>query len=249
MAALTIGTLAFAQTSSPGVDLAWSAPAQCPSRAAVLGEIQSILEGGAASTHAVLATAAVERDGPRWRVALSIRSDQGSGVRALDADSCAALASAVALIVALAVDPTRRALPRRMTRWPRSRRRRPMTSSRRRISCATPTRRRARGIPYARSRSSTSTPVASPGASSAKSVTQSVCSRSARRAGPPTPTRQRNDSSPRGPAPRWPVASDRRAAGPESWRVDFGDLFLTVRPQRRPRRDKRLLRCLRKGIT
>jgi hypothetical protein len=111
VAALTIGTLAFGQASSPGVELAWSAPAQCPSRAAVLGEIQSILAGGAASTHAVQATAAVERDGPRWRVALSIRSDQGSGVRALDADSCAALASAVALIVALAVDPTRHALP------------------------------------------------------------------------------------------------------------------------------------------
>lgn len=111
MVALTIGTLAFGQASAPGVDLAWSAPAQCPSRAAVLGEIQSILEGGAASAHAVQATAAVERDGPRWRVSLSIRSDQGAGVRALDADSCAALASAVALIVALAVDPTRRAIP------------------------------------------------------------------------------------------------------------------------------------------
>jgi len=41
-------------------------------------------------------------------VELAIQSDQGSGERSLEADSCAELASAVALIVAVAVDPTRR---------------------------------------------------------------------------------------------------------------------------------------------
>jgi len=115
---MTAGVVAFAQSTSPGspasstspgVALAWSAPAECPSRAAVLGEVRAILEGGAASAHSVEAAATVERAGQRWRVALTIRSDQGSGVRSLDADSCEALASAVALIVALAVDPTRRA--------------------------------------------------------------------------------------------------------------------------------------------
>jgi hypothetical protein len=113
-AVMTVGFVASAQpTSGPslGVELAWTAPVECPSRAAVLGQVRAILEGGAASAHAVEATATVERAGPRWRVALTIRSDQGSGVRSLDADSCEALGSAVALIVALAVDPTRRAPP------------------------------------------------------------------------------------------------------------------------------------------
>lgn len=110
---MTAGLVAFAQpttATSPGVELAWTAPVDCPSRAAVLAEIRGILAGGAASAHAVEAAATVERAGQRWRVALTIRSDQGSGVRSLDADSCEALASAVALIVALAVDPSRRAV-------------------------------------------------------------------------------------------------------------------------------------------
>jgi hypothetical protein len=77
----------------------------------VLAEIQTILEGSAASAHRVEAAATVSGDGGRWHVALTVRSDQGSGVRSIDADSCAALGSAVALIVALAVDPTRRPPP------------------------------------------------------------------------------------------------------------------------------------------
>jgi hypothetical protein len=111
-AGMTVGVAAFAQPTSPtspSVDLAWSAPAECPSRSAVLGEIQAILEGSAAPAHPVEATAAVERAGQRWRVALTVRSAEGSGTRSIDADSCTALGSAVALIVALAVDPTRRA--------------------------------------------------------------------------------------------------------------------------------------------
>ncbi|GAC1555598.1 MAG: hypothetical protein NVS3B10_16470 [Polyangiales bacterium] len=105
---MTLDVAAFAQPASNAVDLAWSAPAECPPRAAVLAEVQAMLEGSAASVHPVAAAAAVERAGQRWRVALTIRSDQSSGARSIDADSCAALASAVALIVALAVDPTAR---------------------------------------------------------------------------------------------------------------------------------------------
>lgn len=106
---VAVGAAAAAQGTPASVDLAWSAPAECPSRAAVLGEVRGILEGGA--PHPVDARAVVTRAGQRWHVELAIRSDQGSGERSLDADSCAELASAVALIVALAVDPTRRATP------------------------------------------------------------------------------------------------------------------------------------------
>ena len=46
---------AFAQqgATAPNVDVAWSAPAGCPSRAAVLAEVQTILEGGTATAHPV----------------------------------------------------------------------------------------------------------------------------------------------------------------------------------------------------
>lgn len=107
-AVMTAGVVALGQQASPSVELAWTAPPECPSRAAVLAEVRTLLEGGAASAHPVEATAVVERAGPRWRVELTIRSDQGSGARSLGADSCLALGSAVALIVALAVDPSRR---------------------------------------------------------------------------------------------------------------------------------------------
>ena len=122
VATLAAAAAASAQGTPSNVDVAWSAPLECPSRAAVLGEVRAILEGGAktgpqsppppASTpHPVDARAVVTRTGQGWHVELAIRSDQGSGERSLDADSCAELASAVALIVALAVDPTRRAAP------------------------------------------------------------------------------------------------------------------------------------------
>ena len=114
-ATLFAAVLASAQGTAPSIDLTWSAPAGCPSRAAVLAEIQTILEGSIATAHPVDARAAVTRTGARWHVELAIRSDQGSGERTLDADSCAELGSAVALIVALAVDPTRRPPPKEPT--------------------------------------------------------------------------------------------------------------------------------------
>ena len=110
VAMLCVVAAASAQATAPSVDVTWSAPVECPSQAAVLGEVRSILEGSTVTAHPVDARAAVTRTRKGWHVELAIRSDQGSGERSLDADSCAELASAVALIVALAVDPTRRAL-------------------------------------------------------------------------------------------------------------------------------------------
>lgn len=114
MAILPVATAASAQGTAPqgtppNVDVAWSAPPECPSRASVVAEVRTILEGSTVTAHPVGARAAVTRTKQGWHVELAIQSDQGSGERSLDAGSCTELASAVALIVALAVDPTRRA--------------------------------------------------------------------------------------------------------------------------------------------
>jgi hypothetical protein len=93
---------------APDVELGWSAPAGCPDRAAVEREIRALLQGSPAARHAVVARGTVTGGAGKWHVDLAIRTGEGSGERSFEAGSCAELASAVALIVALAVDPSRR---------------------------------------------------------------------------------------------------------------------------------------------
>jgi len=105
----SLARFAYAQEPASKVELAWTAPSVCPDRAAVEREIYVLLQGSMAPRNAVAARAAVTRVGDRWHVDLAIRTGQGSGERAFEASSCAELGSAVALIVALTVDPSRRA--------------------------------------------------------------------------------------------------------------------------------------------
>lgn len=86
--------------------LTWNAPAGCPSGAAVRGQVERIL--GGATNHRVVARADVTEAAPAdWSVHLVTDVDGARGERTLDANSCASLANATALIVALAVDPSR----------------------------------------------------------------------------------------------------------------------------------------------
>lgn len=96
------------EASSPNVELAWTAPPQCPDRAVVEREVRALLQGSTVTGNAVVAGASVTREREKWHVDLVIRTGQGSGERSFEAASCAELASAVALIVALTVDPSRR---------------------------------------------------------------------------------------------------------------------------------------------
>ena len=107
-AMVSVAAFALAQEPPSNVELAWSAPAECPGRASVEREIRANLAGSTVAGNAVVARASVARAGDKWHVDLAIRSGQGSGERSFDAASCAELASAVALIVALTVDPSRR---------------------------------------------------------------------------------------------------------------------------------------------
>ncbi len=103
----TVSDVAQARAAE-GVSLSWTAPPSCPTRDDVLLDVESILRDSGAR-HGVDATAVVTRaaSGDRWSVELAISSHQGAGERVFDASSCEQLARAVALIVALAVDPTR----------------------------------------------------------------------------------------------------------------------------------------------
>jgi hypothetical protein len=88
------------------VNLIWNAPPDCPGRDAVLTDVQRILDGP--TTRTVVAQADVTKLAPEhWSVHLVTSVDGAPGDRTLDANSCASLAAATALILAWTVDPTK----------------------------------------------------------------------------------------------------------------------------------------------
>lgn len=89
------------------VDLVWEAPGSCPRGAAVSAEIVRLVPPKQGRP-TLRATAYVRRLGERWSVTLTTEH----GERHLEAESCAALGDAVALILALAIDPTTKPLAR-----------------------------------------------------------------------------------------------------------------------------------------
>ena len=100
---------ARADDDARAVTLRWTAPAECPDGAYVQGEIARLLGGQAQGTDAhVDATAvATHPAGGSWHVDLVTHTASSKGARALDADSCRALADATALILAMMVNPTK----------------------------------------------------------------------------------------------------------------------------------------------
>jgi hypothetical protein len=98
-----------------GVDelaLAWDAPASCPDEAYVERKVASLLgESAPAERRAIRARAEIthEEDGS-WRVELATDVGESSGHRVIAAESCRAVADAVALVLALAMDAERRSL-------------------------------------------------------------------------------------------------------------------------------------------
>jgi hypothetical protein len=96
-------TPAFAQSKQDGVGpIAWQAPEGCPSSGDVQRELARLL--GERRDAAVSARAVVTH-GAAWTVTLETELAGRRGQRSIEAASCAALADATALIVALMVDP------------------------------------------------------------------------------------------------------------------------------------------------
>jgi hypothetical protein len=106
---------AFGETPTSGrIELSWSAPTECPTEADVSSEVGSLLRASA-TTGLVEAHAMVTRSTREagWHVELAIRTESGAADRSFDAGSCHELGSAVAFIVAMTVDPSRRPLEER----------------------------------------------------------------------------------------------------------------------------------------
>ena len=80
----------------------WEAPAGCPDDAAVESRIAALVGD---PTIVTPATAKVQQRGDRYEVELVTWIDGGSQRRALAATSCDALADAVAVVIAVALDP------------------------------------------------------------------------------------------------------------------------------------------------
>jgi hypothetical protein len=105
---LLLCTAAFAAPASAGVELVWSAPPGCPREAAVRAEVERLVGRGArAGAEApVHAAALVTYDQRRWRATIAITgADASPRQREIEGETCAQVADAAAVIVALAIDP------------------------------------------------------------------------------------------------------------------------------------------------
>ena len=111
-AVLSLPRAAAADTSSTNpVDFVWDAPLECPTTATILMEVAKI-SSTAPSTRKWRARASVERGaGGVWALHLSTEVDGRQDTRDFSAASCADLAATAAVVLAVAIDPTRVAAP------------------------------------------------------------------------------------------------------------------------------------------
>src|SRR5580765_4757874 len=87
------------------VALDWDAPEGCPPREGVAREVNRLL-GGAAGAEVLAARASITRDDGGFRVALSTEWRGVHGERAIAARSCEELADAIAIVLALTIEPS-----------------------------------------------------------------------------------------------------------------------------------------------
>lgn len=85
-------------------ELRWTAPAGCPSEAAVQQRLHELL-GEEALRSDVTADGQVRREGERWVLELSLRDAARSSTRRMSARDCETLAQAAALVLATFVEP------------------------------------------------------------------------------------------------------------------------------------------------
>jgi hypothetical protein len=104
LAVWLVAAAAQAQLPATGADLAWNAPSSCLSREAVLGETARLL-AAAARRIPLRARADVAREGDgQWTATLSVSAGGATSQRVLRAESCQGIASAVAVVLAVAIE-------------------------------------------------------------------------------------------------------------------------------------------------
>ncbi|HEX6273407.1 MAG TPA: hypothetical protein VFZ53_10210 [Polyangiaceae bacterium] len=95
-----------ARAAPRGLELVWSAPEGCPSQAEVVAAVERLVGGPEAVLGRPLrADARVERSGERFRLALDWSTAAASAVRIVEGSTCAEVAQAAAVVIALAADP------------------------------------------------------------------------------------------------------------------------------------------------
>lgn len=104
---------ASARAQDEGLRLAWSAPAGCPTRDEVRTATLRGVDRGKMLPGTLNAEASVEQLGPQsWRVRLRTRRGDQAGEREIEGPTCAGVADATAVVLALAlVPPTTIAAP------------------------------------------------------------------------------------------------------------------------------------------
>ena len=97
--------LAFGQTlpQVPGLVLDWPSLPECPSKEQVTLGVQRALGSAAPRTQSIYAHVAVERQS-KWVLRLQTESTGGQGERQIEGDSCAQVAEALAVILAMLID-------------------------------------------------------------------------------------------------------------------------------------------------
>ena len=104
----TATSAAPAAPAAPELALTWQAPPGCPTAADVQSQFGHLL-GGVAHTPSgkhITATITVRTPAPaHWSLDLATVLDGATGRRDLESDSCASVASAASLILALMIDP------------------------------------------------------------------------------------------------------------------------------------------------
>jgi hypothetical protein len=107
-AVLSLATLvpagaALAAPGDPGIELAWTAPAECPTREFVLAEVERIVGPGGVRRPVLAEASVLRRADGRWTLRLRTQQDEDVGERLLEGDTCRGVASAAAVVLALTV--------------------------------------------------------------------------------------------------------------------------------------------------
>ncbi|MDF2695446.1 MAG: hypothetical protein K0S65_3829 [Labilithrix sp.] len=90
------------------LELAWDAPEGCPDSVVVRRRIERALSGPLTVPNTALARGKIEKaDDGRFHLTMMVRARDVEDARTIDAASCVPLAEAFAVVVALAIDPTK----------------------------------------------------------------------------------------------------------------------------------------------
>jgi hypothetical protein len=105
---VALSVAATARAAEPELTLSWQAPVGCPAQKDVETHFARLLGGPArvpTGKHIDASAAVRAPSTDRWALELSTSMDGATGRRNLSGDSCAAVAQAAALILALMIDP------------------------------------------------------------------------------------------------------------------------------------------------